>query len=466
MTRLRLRTRLTIWFAASILLILVPFLGALLALQWWSMTEALEHHLEEDLFVAAEMVVIRDGTVQWRTDATEDLGYDAGKQRWVEVFSPDGRELFVRGAARQPFIRAAIPPPTRATLGEVSMQTPAGAHVRVLTAERTLGTVPVWIRVARNEDELRHDLRLLVIIFSIVTPLAVLGAALAGHAISGRALAPLSRMSDHARTIHAERLSERLSVENPSDELGQLALVFNDTFARLQESFERLKRFSADASHELRTPLTAIRSVGEVGLREAKSPSELREVIGSMLEEADRLNRLVDTLLTLSRWESGRVHLVAAPVDVGGVVRDVFQQLGVLAEERRITLDANITTSAIVPADATMLRQALMNVVDNAIKYTRDDSTVRVTVESQGADVLVVVDDEGPGIPEAERERVLERFYRIDGGGPDAARGSGLGLAIVRWVVEAHRGGIGVEASPAGGARVVLRLPRSTAATA
>ena len=460
MTGLRLRTRLTIWFAASILLILVPFLVTVLVIQWRSMREALDHHLEEDLEVAAEMVVRRDAQFQWRTEATRDLGYDAGAQRWVEVFSAAGDLVFARGAARQPFIRAAIPVPARSEPGLQSIRTPAGARVRTLTLERDIGGEPVWIRVARNEDELRRDLRLLVIIFSIVAPVAVLGAALAGHIISGRALAPLSRMADHARSIHAEHLAERLAVENPSDELGQLALVFNDTFARLQASFDRLKRFSADASHELRTPLTAIRSVGEVGLREARTADELREVIGSMLEEADRLNRLVDTLLMLSRWESGRVQRSSMPVDLAVVVREVFSALSVLAEERRITMDLVASASAILgDADPTMVRQALMNVIDNAIKFTRESGWIAVTLDRTATDVVVVVDDEGPGIPPAERGRVTERFYRVDGGGAYAARGSGLGLAIVASVMAVHQGAVEIDESPAGGTRVTLRFP-------
>ncbi len=459
MTRLRLRTRLTIWFAASILLILVPFLAAILIIQWDAMRDALDHHLEEDLEVAAEMLVVRDTTIQWRTDATRDLGYDAGTQRWVEVFGTSGDALFVRGAARQPFIRSAIPPPDSAAMGFRSIQTPAGARVRTLTLERELGDLPAMIRVARSEDALRRDVRRLVLIFSIVAPLAVLGAALAGHVISGRALGPLSRMAARAGVIRAEHLSERLEVENPADELGQLALVFNDTFARLQESFERLKRFSADASHELRTPLTAIRSVGEVGLREAQTVDECREVIGSMLEEADRLNRLVDTLLTLSRWESGRVHLAPVALDVGRMVSDVVSQLSVLADERRILFVPESHGAVVVTADPLMVRLAVMNVIDNAIKYTPDGGEIRVALTGTPRGVQVVVDDQGPGIPAAERERVLERFYRIGGGGDHAARGSGLGLAIVASVMAAHHGTVEIAEAPTGGTRVVLTLP-------
>lgn len=461
MIALRLRTRLTTWFAASILLILAPFLIGVLALEWRSTRAALDHHLEEDLEVAVEMLVARGADVMWRTEATHDLGYDAGGQRWVEVYGTEGQPLFFRGLVRQPGIWAALPTPSTQTSGLRSIQTPAGAHVRTLTARRMLGPTPVWLRVARTEDDRRRDFRYLVVVFAVMSPLAVLVASLAGYVISGRALAPLGRMAERAHSISAEHLSERLPVGNASDELGQLALVFNDMFARLQASFERLRRFSADASHQLRTPLTAIRSVGEVGLREAREPRDYQEVIGSMLEEADRLARLVDTLLTLSRWESGRVQLCPTSLDLGDLAREVAGQLAVLAEERGITIDVAADEPLFVTADRLMIRQALMNVVDNAIKFTPDGGRVRTWATSTDRAHSLIVDDEGPGIPPDERERVLERFYRIEGGPARASGGIGLGLAIVAWVIEAHQGQVAIDANDGGGARLVLTLPRS-----
>lgn len=460
MIRLRLRTRLTLWFAASILLILAPFLASVLVLEWRSMHAALDHHLEEDLEVAAEMAVLRGTAVVWRTEAERDLGYDAGRQRWVEVYTVEGRPVLLRGLATEQAIRAALSAPSSGTIGFRTLQTPAGAHVRTLTAERTIGQHPFWVRVVRAEDGLRQDLRHLVILFSVLAPLAVLAAAFAGYVISGRALQPLSRMAERARSISADRLSGRLPVENEKDELGQLAVVFNDTFARLENSFERLKQFTADASHELRTPLTAIRSVGEVGLREACEPRAYQEIIGSMLEEADRLARLIDTLLTLSRWESGRVRPSPEDVDLRTLVQDVAGQLSVLAEERQVEIDVAFHEPLVVAADPVMARQAVINVLDNAIKFTREGGRVRIWSRSPGREQQLVVDDEGPGIAPDQRRRVLERFYRIEGGRERGPGGAGLGLAIVHWALTANQGRIDIDTNEAGGARVVLSFPR------
>lgn len=457
---LRLRTRLTLWFAASILLILAPFLSGILGLQWQSMRAALDHHLAEDLEVASEMLVVRKTEVAWRSDASTDLGYDAGDRRWVEVYARDGPVLFLRGLPKDEGIRANLPMPSRETLGYRTLRTPAGALVRTLTSERSSASRPVWIRVARSEDDLRADLRRLMWLFGLGAPLAVLAAALAGYVISGRALSPLSRMADRARSISADHLSERLPVENTNDEMGQLALVFNETFARLEGSFERLKQFTADASHELRTPLTAIRSVGEVGLRVVRDPPAYQEIIGSMLEEADHLARVVDTLLTLSRWEGGRVRPTPQDVDLRTLAQDVAGQLSVLAEDRSVTVETVFDGPLVVSADAVMTRQAVTNVLDNAIKFTREGGRIRIWARTLAREHHLIIDDEGPGIPLGERERVLQRFYRIEPGRDRGPGGSGLGLAIVHRAITANAGRVVIDGNESGGARVVLALPK------
>jgi heavy metal sensor kinase len=266
-------------------------------------------------------------------------------------------------------------------------------------------------------------------------------------------------MAEHAKRINAENLSERLPVAGPGDELGQLAVVFNDTFARLERSFNEMRRFTADASHELRTPLTAIRSVGEVGLRGPKEAAAYRDIIGSMLEEVDRLTRLVDSLLTLSRQDAGQVVLNRERVDLVELGREVTAHLGTLAEEKGQRISVEGQAPVYVMADVLVLRQAVINLVDNAIKYSPEGESIRIRVDD-GRTPQVEVTDRGPGIALEHRDRVFERFYRADHARSRSLGGCGLGLSIARWAVEAHGGHIDLESREGEGSTFRIVLPQ------
>jgi heavy metal sensor kinase len=458
MRRLPLRTRLTGWFAFAVLAVVTPYGVAVLALEWQSARRALDHHLAEDLEVAAQMLRPSGNAVVWVAGEGHDPGYDAGDQRWVEVFAMSGEPLYARGIARNESIRGALPPP-RPGAGHETTRTPGGAHVRLLTASRRAGDLPVVIRVARSEDQIRGQWATLALIFLLTIPLAVLAAAGAGHMLAGRALAPISRMAEHARTITAERLHERLPVDNPSDEIGGLAIVFNRTIERLEDAFDRLRRFTADASHELRTPLTALRTVGEVGLRGSRTPTEYRDIVGSMLEEADRLTRLIDSLLMLSRFDAQRVRLAPERIDLAELAAEAVAHLGVLAEEKRVELRLHRQRRAVALADRQTLRQALINVLDNAIKYSAAGEPVDITTSRTDGTCALTVADRGPGIPAEHHGLVFDRFYRVDKARTRDVEGNGLGLAIAQWAVTANGGAITLESAEGEGSRFTIRVP-------
>jgi signal transduction histidine kinase len=236
--------------------------------------------------------------------------------------------------------------------------------------------------------------------------------------------------------------------------------VFNESLARLEGAFAQLRRFTADASHELRTPLTAIRSVGEVALQRSLSAAAYREVIGSMLEEVDRLTRLVESLLTLTRGESGRVQPALEVVDLSGLALSVVEHLRVLAEEKEqsVTIDA----AAEVPAacDPAILRLGLINVLDNAIKYTPQRGAIRVEVrEIPSGEAAIEVEDTGLGISAVHQGRIFERFYRVDEGRSREEGGTGLGLATARWAVEVNGGRIELESEEGKGSLFRIVLP-------
>jgi signal transduction histidine kinase len=238
--------------------------------------------------------------------------------------------------------------------------------------------------------------------------------------------------------------------------------VFNDTFARLERSFAQMRRFTADASHELRTPLTAIRSVGEVGLRAPRDEKAYRDIIGTMLEEVDRLRHLVEGLLTLSRADAGAVKLTPEPVDLAALAREVVHHLGVLAEEKHQSLAVEAVQPVQVWVDRLVLRQAVINVVDNAIKYSPAEAHIRVVVQEQLSSATLAVIDTGPGIAPQHRARIFDRFYRVDTARSRQRGGTGLGLSIARWAVEAHGGHIELESEEGRGSTFRIVLPVSS----
>jgi heavy metal sensor kinase len=321
-----------------------------------------------------------------------------------------------------------------------------------------VGKRRVTLQVARSEEGMRQQLRDLLLILMLGLPLAVGIAGLGGYVLARRALAPIEEMTDRARTITAERLGDRLPVANPENEMGRLATVFNETLGRLEASFDQMRRFTTDVSHELRTPLTAIRSVGEVGLRGGhRDEAAYRGIIGSMLEEVDRLASLVDRLLTLSRAETGQAKLSRDAVDLSALADDVVAHLAVLAEEKRQTLSIERQASPVVSADRLVLRQALINLVDNAIKFTPASGQVRIRIAETPQDAIVEVIDSGPGVSSDARERIFDRFYRA---GDANGSGTGLGLSLAKGAIEALGGHLTLAATGAAGSAFRISIPR------
>ena len=453
------RMRLTLWYAGTLAVLLALYAGGVLVFLRHSLFSELDRRLHDDFELAEQMLArAEDGGIRWRADAHHD-DEDANDESWLEVWNPAGQLLYRRaafaGAGETPFSSGV----SLEQSGYVSVILPGNVPARVLSRPYVVEGQPVVIRVARSEARLRHEINELFVILALGFPVAVGIAAGGGYALARRALAPVDRMASQARTITAERLGDRLPVANPDDELGHLAAVFNETFARLERSFEQLRRFTADASHELRTPLTAIRSVGEVGLREHHDESAYREIIGSMLEEADRLGHLVESLLTLSRADAGQVPLARERVDLAALAREVVSHLGVLAEEKHQSLSVEAPAPVHATGDRLVLRQAVINLVDNAIKYSPEGGQVRLVIRGRPEGATLEVIDSGPGIAAEHRAHIFDRFYRVDKARSRALGGTGLGLAIARWAAEAHGGRIELRSAEDTGSTFRIIVP-------
>jgi len=451
-----LRTRLTIWYAAALLAVLTVYAGVVFAFLEHSLWQQLDQRLHDDVEdMEALLPASWTSAAQLGDLHTEDL--DDDDQSWVEVWSLDGRRLYQSPrAARLPL--PTVDPPQGPGLRSVRFGD--NRHVRIKDEPSHIGGQPVVIRVTASEDQLRDALVQLLWIMALGMPAAVGAAAYGGFRLACRALAPVDRIVDRARTITAERLGERLPVENPDDEIGRLAQVFNDTLARLETAFDQMRRFTADASHELRTPLTAIRTVGEVALRQARDETEYREVIGSMLEEADHVTRLVDALLMLSRADAGQIPVTREEVDLAALVQQVTAQLDVLAEEKQQVLSVHAQQEVRARVDPFVLRLALVNLVDNAIQYSPRGARIAVRIWMSAAEAMIDVEDNGPGIAAIHHDRLFDRFYRVDGARSRQDGGVGLGLAITRWAVEVQNGRLEVISEEGEGSVFRIRLPR------
>jgi heavy metal sensor kinase len=342
------------------------------------------------------------------------------------------------------------------TPGLRTIRTPEGTSFRSMTGPAGRG---LELTVAAPEELVRRALGTLLLILLLALPAGLVLAALGGSVMAGRLLRPVALMAARAEKISAESLSSRLPVEDPRDEFGRMAGVINRMLGRLEESFDRMRRFTADASHELRTPLTVIQSVGEVALEEHLDAAAYRDRIGSMLEEVGRLSRLVDSLLTLTRADAGAAALTSQAIDAAGLAAQAVEDLRALAEEKRQDLTLAAAGPAPVRADEATLRLALVNLLDNAIKYTPAGGRIEVAVRSRGGAVLIEVADDGPGLTPEQAARVFERFYRADPS-RSAQAGAGLGLSIAKWAVEANGGRIELERREGQGSTFRLVLPR------
>jgi heavy metal sensor kinase len=305
---------------------------------------------------------------------------------------------------------------------------------------------------------MRRTLREIVDVFLLALPFAVLGASFGGYFVARRSLRPVKEMARQAERITSESLSARLPNPNPADEFGELATVFNGTLQRLQSSFGELQRFTADASHELRTPLTALRAVGELAIKGSANPVDLRETILSMLEEAERLDELIESLLIMARLERGELTIRSEPVRALELCREIADTLAVLAQERQQTLQVRGDAGLAALADRLLLRQALMNVMHNAIRNSPDGTSVETRVERADGRVVFCVTDEGPGIAPEHLSKIFDRFFRVDEA-RSRGGGFGLGLAIAKRSIERQGGTIEVDSEIGRGSTFRIVLP-------
>ena len=328
-----------------------------------------------------------------------------------------------------------------------------------------VATIPVrengqmtWIvRVARSDRDVVAALQQLVIQMGLAVPLVLLVAIGSGQFLAGRALDPIDAITRTAGQIGAEDLGRRLGLRG-RDEIGRLAATFDRMLDRLDHAFQQQRQFTADASHELRTPLAMLMSQIDIALERTRTPSQYQQALSSMREDVAELSRLVSELLMLARAEAGQEPLAREQVDLAQVTSGVLISMEPLATSRQIQLRAAHGEKASLQGDETRLMQLVINLVDNAIKYTPPGGSVTVATWQEPGWAILEVKDTGPGIRAEHRQRIFERFYRADSARARGG-GAGLGLAISRWIAQAHGGDIQVSCGASGGTTFNVRLP-------
>jgi heavy metal sensor kinase len=455
-----LKFRLVAWYAGWLALLYVIFGIFMYASLRQHLTEALRHALSRRARQVTELTL--------RSTDFQSLGAEIRSH-----FAPEANHRLTRVIVNGAVIYVSGPPsdhsfdpkavPVVSTEDGESFGRRVCSDGRVLfinAISRTMTHPKILVEEGEAEAPLQHTLHawLVGLVLGLATLIAV--AVVGGYFLVHRALAPVGRITQSAERISSRNLAERLPVANTGDELERLSLALNHMICRLEESFGHTQRFLADASHELRTPLTMLRAeIEAVSGRIGKS--DLDERTRSALEEVDRLRTIVEGLFALSRLDAGEALEHRAPVDLGELAAATTDQMGLLAQDKNIALICEPAAGVIVDGDRARLKQVLVNLLDNAIKFTPGGGQIAVRVLIRNASAVMEVEDSGIGIPSDALSRVFDRFFRVDRARSRALGGSGLGLSIVESICAAHQGHIRVQSREGHGSRFTIDLPLS-----
>ena len=443
-----IRARLTLWHALIMMAILSTFAFGTYAFVRESLYSQIDARLDANLALAIKIARIDLGRLA-------ELEQNGLIHRF-RVLEEDDWPLYVSGG----WLAAELDTGDRANDDTRWIQMPErGGIYHLKEVTERIGNKKLRFATAEQSEQIHHSLDRLGYTLLGGLPVTLLLSLLGGFFLAGRILNPLQWITRRARTISADNLSERLEISNPDDELGKLSALLNEGFARLDDSFSRLKRFTQDAAHELRTPLAVMRGVGEVGLQENRQTSEYREVIGSMLEEVERMGKIVDGLLTLARGDSGRFAHTRKPENLAELIDEVVECLRVLAEDKQQQLIFQCEASPVANVNRDALNLALMNLLANAIRYTQPCGVIQITLRASEESSIIEIKDNGPGIAHEHHPHIFERFYRVDASRSHQTGGSGLGLAIARWAVETNDGNIELQSTQGEGCLFRIVLP-------
>jgi len=459
--------RLTLWYTVLILTASVAF-GAYTYLSF-------EHRLYTEIqnMLASRIEHLRDDVLPTLSSYTRDTL----RQKVEEVYSPeqndrfvriskmDGTVLYVSGHPRENTFNPDLIPPllnytTTITEGMQSLRT--SDHLLLVGYVTKLDNDQYILEMGTSITPVISALHKLIVTLLIGLPIVVLIAVLGGSALVSRALQPVEDMRETAEQISFSNLRQRLPLNRSGDAIEQLAKTLNQMLERLDQAYQQASRFSADASHELRTPLAIMRSELETILNRQDAPLPFREHIGSVLEENERLSNIVDGLFSLARLDAGEAKIDHKIFDIAQLTCLTLEQMQLLAEEKSLSVKINAPLPIFVKGDAGRLKQVIVNILDNAIKYSIAGGSLSISILSVSGNAVLTVEDNGIGIPQEALPHIFERFYRADKVRSRTIQGAGLGLSIVRSICQAHGGTVDAKSRESLGTVVTVELPLST----
>ncbi|SLM47529.1 Heavy metal sensor histidine kinase [Nitrospira japonica] len=459
-----LRLRLTLWYGSALALVLIIFSTVLYLVTARNLRDSVDQSLEETAAAAVRSLEERGFLPLINEEELMSQFPELARiDKFFQIFSPSGTITIRSPNVKQhelPLSRQALEVAfTGRTIFE-SAKYPKEPPLRLISVPIIYRSNLLYIvQVGTSMESVEQTLNRLLLVLLVTTPVALTISLAGGWFLAGRALRPVDAITLAAQRIAGGDLTQRLNVPTSADEIGRLAGTFNNMIARLETSFRQIRQFSSDASHELRTPLTVMKGETELALRRPREAADYTVVLESTLEEIDRMTRIVDELLFLSRADMGEVKMEYLPVNLDVLLEDISRQASLLGQERDVQVILGPITPIVVRGDELRLRELFLNLVDNAVKYSRRGGAVEVTMTTVPGYAKIVVTDHGIGIGPDDLERIFGRFYRTDDARAHTKKGTGLGLSICAWIADSHHGRIEVKSDLGKGSTFTVLLP-------